>query len=208
MKKNRGMVLIFFGLLLLAAALFLAAGNLYDASRAETSARLAVSRLEEYIPATDSAQPSADWPLTEEMEPAGYLLNPDMEMPVQNIDGVDYIGILRIPALELELPVISGWSYGNLRIAPCRYSGSAYSNDLVIAGRNYGGHFGSLSALSPGDTVTFTDMEGNVFTYCVAEEEILQPAQTEQMVSGDWDLTLFTCTVGGRSRVTIRCTQE
>lgn len=47
-----------------------------------------------------------------------------------------------------------------------------------------------------------------MFTYCVAEEEILQPAQTEQMVSGDWDLTLFTCTVGGRSRVTIRCTQE
>lgn len=40
-----------------------------------------------------------------------YMLCPDMEMPVKTIEGVDYIGILTIPALELELPVISEWSY-------------------------------------------------------------------------------------------------
>jgi sortase A len=25
------------------------------------------------------------------------------------------------------------------------------------------------------------------------------------MESGDWDLTLFTCTTGGQSRITVRC---
>jgi sortase A len=35
--------------------------------------------------------------------------------------------------------------------------------------------------------------------------EILRPTAVEEMISGDWDLTLFTCTIGGATRVTIRC---
>lgn len=41
----------------------------------------------------------------------------------------------------------------------------------------------------------------------VAEVEILKPTDVEQMIAGDWQLTLFTCTVGGTSRVTVRCRQ-
>ena len=49
-------------------------------------------------------------------------------------------------------------------------------------------------------------MDGNLFTYEMAERETLMPTSVEEMTSGDWDLTLFTCTVGGQSRVTVRCT--
>ena len=142
--------------------------------------------------------------LLEEVEIPDYLLNPDMEMPVENIDGIDYIGVLRIPTLELELPIISEWSYQKLKIAPCRYSGSAYQDDLIIAAHNYNSHFGNLKNLREGDTATFTDMDGNVFTYEMVELEILQPTDIEGMESGEWDLTLFTCTIGGSSRVTAR----
>jgi sortase A len=38
--------------------------------------------------------------------------------------------------------------------------------------------------------------------------EILSPFAVEEMTSGDWDMTLFTCTVGGQSRVTVRCVLE
>ena len=55
-----------------------------------------------------------------------YVLYPNMEMSVETINGIDFIGVLRIPTLELELPVISEWNYPNLKSAPCRYSGSAY----------------------------------------------------------------------------------
>ncbi len=48
-------------------------------------------------------------------------------------------------------------------------------------------------------------MDGNVFSYEVALLEILQPTDVDEMEGGDWDLTLFTCTVGGKSRVTARC---
>ena len=37
------------------------------------------------------------------------------------------------------------------------------------------------------------------------EIERLRPTAVKEMTSGDWDLTLFTCTVGGQSRVTVRC---
>ena len=194
--KHKGKGLIFTGLLLIAAALFLTGYNLFDQMRAQRSAAQAAAQLAERLPQTTQT----DVP--------DYLLTPEMEMPVETIDGVDYVGVLRIPALALELPVISQWSYPLLKIAPCRYSGSAYQNNLVLCAHNYASHFGNLKNLHIGAAVTFTDMDGNLFTYQVAELETLPPQATEERENGDWDLTLFTCTVGGQSRVTVRCTAE
>ena len=39
----------------------------------------------------------------------------------------------------------------------------------------------------------------------MSEIQILQPGDVEEMLSGGWALTLFTCTLGGRTRVTVRC---
>lgn len=194
--KHKGKGLIFTGLLLIAAALFLTGYNLFDQMRAQRSAAQAAAQLAERLPQT------------RQTDVPDYLLTPEMEMPVETIDGVDYVGVLRIPALALELPVINQWSYPLLKIAPCRYSGSAYQNNLVLCAHNYASHFGNLKNLHIGDAVTFTDMDGNLFTYQVAELETLPPQATEEMENGDWDLTLFTCTVGGQSRVTVRCTAE
>lgn len=203
--RKRGKILILLGLLLMAAALCLSGYNLYDARRASASATRAVAALEAYLPTEGTA---TTLPGQSPEAPADYVLSEDMEMPVQTIDGIDYIGVLRIPALSLELPVISRWSYPSLKIAPCRYSGSAYRGDLVVCAHNYASHFGNLSTLQPGDTVTFTDMDGNEFSYCVAVLETLPPTATEEMTQGDWALTLFTCTVGGRTRVVVRCDAE
>ena len=140
-----------------------------------------------------------------ESEIPDYILNPDMEMPTMDIDGNRYIGTLDIPALNLSLPVMSEWSYPKLKIAPCRYVGTAYQGNFVIAAHNYRTHFGSLGNLSAGDRVTFTDVDGNIFSYDVVEVQILNPAAIEEMVSDDWDLSLFTCTLGGKTRLTVRC---
>lgn len=112
---------------------------------------------------------------------------------------------MKIPSISLELPIIADWGYHGLRIAPCRYSGSVYLDNMVIAGHNYLSHFGYLKTLMQGDAVTFTDTDGNVFHYEVSEVEILSPYSVSEMTSGDWDLTLFTCTVGGAARITVRC---
>lgn len=195
-RKQKGRFLIRLGLLLIAAALCFIIYNLYEEHRAREQSGQALDALQEYIPGSDQ---------NDDTSMPDYMLDPDMEMPMQTIDGIDYIGVLEIPSLNLELPVISQWSYPNLRIAPCRYSGSAYSGGLVIAAHNYDSHFGRLKTLQTDDEVIFTDIDGNTFTYKVAVMEILEPLATEEMKSEEWDLSLFTCTIGGRSRVTVRC---
>ena len=134
-----------------------------------------------------------------------YLLNPDMAMPTEEIDGYSYIGYLSIPTLDLELPVMEEWSYPGLKIAPGRYAGSAYNGTFVICGHNYKTHFGTLHSLSAGDSIVFTDMDGNEFTYSVDNVETVEPNQKEKVLSDEWALTLFTCTPGGKTRVAVHC---
>ena len=194
------------GLLLIAAALFLTIYNFMDDNRASRSAHGVMDQLREMRPEKESEEDdAASQSAAGEVEVPDYVLNPKMEMPVKVIDGQEYIAVLKIPAFDRELPVLSQWSYPNLRIAPCRYQGSAYTDDLVIAAHNYTSHFGNLKNLQEGDTVILTDMDDNVFTYKVALRETLMPTAVEEMSSGDWDLTLFTCTLGGSYRVTVRC---
>ena len=109
---------------------------------------------------------------------------------------------------QMELPVMSEWSYPKLKIAPCRYKGSAYTHNLIIAGHNYRKHFSPIKSLEPGERIVFTDAEGNQFFYQVDTVEILKKTAVEQMEAGEWDLTLFTCTYGGQTRFTLRCILE
>lgn len=191
------------GLLLIVAALSLTCYNMWEERRAEASA---ASALEEILPEMPvAAEPSIQPEDAQEAVIPDYLLNPEMEMPTVESEGQAYIGVLDIPALGLELPVISQWSYPRLKLAPCRFEGSAYLDDLIIAAHNYRSHFGGLKNLRPGDEVSFTDVEGNVFRYTVAELETLGGNDLEELESGEWDLTLITCTLGGKSRVTVRC---
>lgn len=192
------------GCLLLAAALGITIYNILDNRRAGMAVKATAEQLEEIIPRNTPDNAEQTMLLPEEDIP-DYLLNPEMDMPVVQVDGYDYIGTLELPTLGLTLPVMSDWDYPRLKIAPCRYAGSAYQGDLVIAAHNYTNHFGTLKNLKIGDCITFTDSDGNIFSYSVAEIETLDPYAVEDMRSGDWALTLFTCTVGGQSRVTVRC---
>lgn len=190
------------GICCLLAALCLTAYNLWSDARAGKTADSALQRLQQLQAAAALGAVSSGEDIPE------YILHPEMQMPVQTIDGQDYIGTLEIDCLGLSLPVISQWSYPGLRIAPCRYAGSAYQNNMVIAAHNYASHFGRLKTLVPGDAVAFTDADGNVFRYQVAEIEILPPYSTQEMTDGNWDLSLFTCTIGGQARVTVRCQRD
>ena len=206
-KKNRiGNILKGAGLILVTAAVLLLVYNLWDGHRARESEE---AILAEYLQENKKASESPDASDKEdEQNIPDYLLNPDMDMPeytLKSLGDVACIGILEIPALNLELPVISSWSYSSLRLAPCRYSGSAYKGDLVIAAHNYQSHFGGLRTLPEGSEVFFTDAVGNRFSYSVAVTEALTPGSVDDMTSGEWPLTLFTCTLDSQNRVTVRC---
>ena len=185
------------GLLLIAAAFLLMVYNIWESKKAENMQEEILNQIKDGQDENVSSDDADEKPL--------YEIYPDMEMPVLTIDGVDYIGILTVPSLGLELPVAGNWSYPNLRRSPCRYKGSAYSNDMIIAGHNYSRHFGGLKNLAIGEEISFRDVDGHIFQYQVDDIETIPGTAVEDMHAGEWDMTLFTCTYGGKSRVTIRC---
>lgn len=197
--KSKANIFTRIGKLCFVFALLLYVFNIYDSFMQDQSQK---QILEQYIQENNHQQD------TSLVQIPDYQLNPEMDMPEVQLPGLEEagcIGILEIPSINLRLPVLSTWSYALLKKAPCRYTGSVYLDNMVIAAHNSKAHFKKLSNLQEGDVITFTDAVGNVFTYSVAGIEILQPEEVDDMTSGQWPLTLFTCTYGGASRVTVRC---
>ena len=188
MPKKSGVILISLGAVLILAALLL---FLYNRSEDRRAGQEAESLLEDARSAI-SANAAPEEP---------------QEKPVEEIT-YDYAGVIAIPDLSLELPVIDQWSYDRLKVAPCRQSGAAADGDLVIAAHNYKSHFGYLDRLQPGASVIFTDMEGTVYRYAVEEIRQLEPEDVEDVFSvfsSEYPLVLYTCTPGGKARVAVFC---
>ena len=195
------------GALLIIGAIALTYWNQKEDDTALESVAEIVPQLVQQIQNNTDAEdvdPNADV-IPELQIPVDLLTEEDKKMTEVEIDGNLYIGYISIPALNMELPIMSNWSYAQLRIAPCRYNGSIRGEDLVLMAHNYKSHFGPISRLELGDEVFFTDMDGKITSYVVVGKDILDPTAVEVMTAGEYDLSLFTCTYGGASRVTVYC---
>lgn len=187
MKRIVAIVLISLGILAVLLATGLWGYNLYENEQAKNRAQnLMDSLLEQIVPHRD------DDPFNEKMK-------------VVDIDGYGCIGYLSVPALELELPVLSTYDYNRLKLAPCRHYGSAKSHNLVIAAHNYKHHFGYLGNLTAGDLITFTDMDDTVYRYRVTAIEVLPPTAVDQVKDSGDALILYTCNYSGTKRIVVRC---
>lgn len=131
--------------------------------------------------------------------------NPTGEMKSIDINGQSFIGIITIPAIDIRLPIQTEWASQNAKTSPCRYKGSVYENNLIVAGHNYQNHFGNLKNLVAGDNIIITDVDGRQYYYEVTYMEDIGTYDVDAMDEGEWDFTVFTCTIGGASRVTVRC---
>lgn len=194
MRNKLGKLCLVLGTALILAALLLFLRNQREEQNAVESVEVVLPLIVEQI-----VEERMEAQATEPAAP-GYR-----EMTVTEINGYGYVGFLSIPALGLELPVLAELDYARLKIAPCRYYGSVRSDDLVIAAHNFQSHFGKLSSLGVGESVIFTDMDGNIIHYEVAALDILEPKAVPEMTAGEYPLALFTCTYGGQNRVTVFC---
>ena len=189
MRNWIGVICVFLGVLCILSAIGFVAYNRWEDMNAKDVAQDFLEDVQSIINEEQSEQP---------------LLN-DTKMATVEVDGYDCIGILSVPVLDLELPVLTDWSYAKLKKAPCHYYGSYYEKDFVIAAHNYKSHFGRLSKLQAGDIVVFTDVSGTVHYYEVVILETLPKNATKEMITSGFDLSLYTCTPGGSNRVTVRC---
>ena len=204
-RNTKGNLLITLGILLIAAAAGLAGYNLWDAGRAQKAAEEITGQLISDIESK-----------VEDGKTAAPYVDPNTPMPVEMIDGYEYIGVLEIPSEGLSLPVMNEWDYTRLKISPCRFTGSYYSDDLVICAHNYMRHLGPLLQIGIGEDISFTSVDGLTIHYIVTNRETVEPTAVEQMIENtsnsgtsllDWDLTLFTCNLGGQTRCAVRCSR-
>lgn len=191
MKNRLSRILSCIGIVLVVCSISLCAYNIYDSFR---SYFVSQQKMDEYHIVKTSVGSIPD-----------YVLNPDMDMPEVDVDGMSCIGTLEIPSLDLNLCVTSTFSDDNMKQLPCRYYGSVYKKNMVIVAHNYWFHFGRLNTLKSGDEVIFTDASGNKFKYSVDAMDVVSPESVAEVTNGKWPLTLVTCTLDSQNRIVVRC---
>lgn len=192
-KKNTiiGKIFMALGSLLILSGLLLLGYNYLQESTAAHESDSALLELQQHVQLNHDA--------AEDSQHSGQIIE---------LEDTQYLGILSIPALDLQLPVQTDWSYKKLRSTPCVYTGSIQNGGLVILAHNYRRHFGLVKNLHQGDEIQLTDLAGNTYHYEVDELLVLDATSVDEMVDSRYDLSLFTCTYGGKARVTVRCTLQ
>lgn len=204
MKNKFSFILILTGAVLILSALFLCLYNIIEDKKSGENAAQVLDVLKKEIIVSEETTEAI---LPETTDILSEKTTADYKMQEKQVENYSYIGYISIPKLDIELPVMSSWSYAGLNISPCRYSGSAADDNLIIAAHNYNSHFRKISKLNSGDEIYFTDIDGNVYSYEVSSTEIINGNDASAMYNDDdnsWDLTLFTCTLDGRNRITVR----
>ena len=213
-----GKLFIILGVLMLVSAMLLCTYNFRESNIAYENSQTALSGLKNLIPEVkpetyteylQKIQENAKRDVlaeSEAREKEKAIANGTYEMPTVSVEENNYCGYLTLESLSLELPVLNEWSYSNLNIAPCRYEGTPESHNFIVAAHNYNSHFGTIKNLSDGDDIIFTNCDGEKFHYTVSYIEYIDGYGVEQMSENNstWDMTLFTCTLNGQNRVTVR----
>lgn len=184
MNKKISAVVTLVGLILIMCAMAVLFHNKKEDNLAQKSSNTVLSSLKEKIEESN-------------------LKISDVEKDL-NKDLNQYDGYIKIPKLNLELPVMKKPTQANLKKSPCIYSGTAKDSNLIIAAHNYSAHFGKINQLENGDKVQYTDLQNNTYNYCVTAKEKINGSNSEQMQNENYALTLFTCDYTGRDRITIR----
>lgn len=112
----------------------------------------------------------------------------------------DSIGILNIPSLNIEYPILSTTNEKNLKVSLTKYWGGNPNEvgNLCISGHNYKNSkfFGKLQNIKNGDIIQITDFNGNTLDYKVYNTYIVDPDDTSctsQLTNGKIEITLITC---------------
>ena len=131
--------------------------------------------------------------------------------------GYDVIGIVKIPKINLEYPILDIDTYNPeetkepMKISIVKYWGgkvNEYGNLSIAGHNNYDGTmFGKTKKLKIGDIVELTDLENQTIQYQIYNIFVTDPNDVTILETKDEtirEVTLITCTNGNRSRLILK----
>ena len=167
-------ICILVGVCLLVGAIVILALWRWNISSSEKRAQYYVSTLRALIPEPQNAVP-------EERR--------DNTMSVLSVDGIDFVGLVELPHYESALPVCADW--GKISKYPCCFRGSIYDGTMQIGATTQKGQYDFYRELSVGDTVIYTDVEGNRYTFAITGLCYAKHVNQAALQQKDAALTLF-----------------
>lgn len=157
--------------------------------------RLSIEKSDYYIQTLQNLIPEERGSVPEEKK--------DNTMPCLSLDGTDFVGIVSFPQYGSRLPVCA--KFGNLTKYPCRFEGSLYDGTMKIGATSQKGQYDFYREITVGDIVTFTDVEGNLFTYSVRSLRYAKHADQASLNREEAFLTLFIKNIYGFEYLIVSC---
>lgn len=150
--KGKKTIPLWIGYILIGCSLMMMVLNRLSVYRQSVNAEAALDVISQLVTDTENAVLNA---------------RENNEMPSLSVDGIDYVGLIEIPKFNSRLPVMAEQNK-NLP-CPCVFDGSLYDGSLIIGASAKRGQLDFFKSIEVGDTVSFTDMTGKIYTYGVTD---------------------------------------
>lgn len=129
--------------------------------------------------------------------------------------GYKIIGIIKIPNIELEYPILETTNNTTMRLSITKFWGNGVNEigNLSLAGHNNydGTMFGRTKQLEIGDKIELTDMKGITKNYIIYEKFITDPNNISIIETNEFgtrEVTLITCSNGNKERLILKAREE
>lgn len=137
------------------------------------------------------------------------------EKTITKYKGYDIVGIIEIPKINIEYPIINQTSDETMALSITKFWGNNVNDigNFTMAGHNYfdGTMFSKTNKLNIEDTIKMTDLDGKTIEYKVFDKYIIDPNDVKCVQSvkeNTREITLITCINGRNNRLVVKAREN
>lgn len=137
------------------------------------------------------------------------------EKTITKYKGYDIVGIIEIPKINIEYPIINQTSDETMALSITKFWGNNVNDigNFTMAGHNYfdGTMFSNTNKLNIEDTIKMTDLDGKTIEYKVFDKYIIDPNDVKCVQSvkeNTREITLITCINGRNNRLVVKAREN
>ena len=207
--KRKYVIIFYFIFCILILSLVILSKNKFPEDTTEEISSFNKSYLEVCYNSSKNDIKGKDLNVTKE---TANIINNKLE--VKEIDGIEVIGKLEIPKINLNTYILAETSKESLNKSITKLCGPKVNGvgNLCITGHNYNNNkmFGKLDKVKIDDKIYLTGTNGNRLEYVVYDIYKVYPKDLEclsQETNGQREITLITCTTGAIKRLIVKATE-